>query len=110
MAKGDNKVARLTGPELERLGEEGAVRLELTAGIPTWEAFPGLRHQKMIDLIRPSIEPAESSTSAVGCGCFHYSDVQVRFKDGSFKRPDIAIFCTEPPDQDDALTMIPQAV
>jgi Uma2 family endonuclease len=28
----------------------------------------------------------------------------------SLKRPDIAILCTDPPDQDDALTIIPDAV
>ncbi|MEI7646281.1 MAG: Uma2 family endonuclease [Chloroflexales bacterium] len=34
----------------------------------------------------------------------------VRFPDGSLKRPDIAIFCTPPPMQDDALTLLPVAV
>jgi Uma2 family endonuclease len=108
MAKGDNKVARLTGPELERLGEEGAVRLELTAGIPTWEAFPGSRHQCIIDRIRASIHPSPNAES--DCSCNHFSNVLIRFKDDSLKYPDIALFCTAPPDQDDALTMIPQAV
>ena len=95
-------------PDLDQLVEQGLVRLEMTAGIPTWEVFPGYRHQRMIDRIRATIEPvAQSETS---CGCVHASDVLIRFRDGSQKRPDIAIFCTEPPDQDEALTLIPEAV
>src|SRR5437868_6708156 len=95
-------------PDLDQLLREGAIRLEITAGIPTWEAFPGSRHQRMIDRIRVSIKSVQGSTNA--CPCAHLSDVLIRFHDGSLKRPDIAIFCEEPPDQDEALTVIPQAV
>jgi Uma2 family endonuclease len=98
----------LNVPDLEQLVRDDSVRLEITGGIPTWEAFPGSRHQRIIDRIRASIQPA--STNEGGCSCDHLSDVLIRFKDDSFKRPDIAIFCTAPPDQDDALTVIPQAV
>lgn len=35
-----------TIPDLEQLLREGAIRLEITAGVPTWEAFPGTRHQR----------------------------------------------------------------
>lgn len=88
---------------------EGAIRLEITAGVPTWEAFPGSRHQRMIDRIRASIAPiADGATEP--CTCAHLSDVLIRFQDGSLKRPDIAIFCAEPPEQDEALTVVPQAV
>ena len=95
-------------PDLDQLLREGAIRLEITAGIPTWEAFPGSRHQRMIDRIRASIEPVPESMKA--CGCAHLSDVLIRFRDGSLKRPDIAIFCTEPPEQDEALSFAPVAV
>ena len=95
-------------PDLDQLINDGAIRLEITGGIPTWEAFPGVRHQEMIDLIRASIELLPNSTT--GCPSVHYSDVLIRFKDGSLKRPDIAIFCTRPPRQDEALTIIPEAV
>lgn len=30
--------------------------------------------------------------------------------DGSLKRPDIAIFCREPDEQDEAITLVPEAV
>lgn len=94
--------------DLDQLLRDDAVKLEITGGIPTWEAFPGLRHQEAIDLIRASIE--QVSGSATGCACAHYSDVLIRFKDGSLKRPDIAIFCAKPPRQDEALEIIPEAV
>ncbi len=95
--------------DLDQLLREGAIRLEITAGVPTWEAFPGSRHQRMIDRIRASIEPL-SSFGEHACACAHLSDVLIRFRDGSLKRPDIAIFCDEPPEQDEALTLVPQAV
>ena len=34
----------------------------------------------------------------------------IRFKDGSLKRPDIAIFCARPPLHDEALTIVPEAI
>jgi Uma2 family endonuclease len=94
--------------DLERLAHEGAVKLEVTGGVPTWEAFPSLRHQRLVDRIRATITPR--GTGSGDCACFHIADVYFRFPDGSLKRPDIAILCTEPPDQDDALTIIPDAV
>jgi Uma2 family endonuclease len=95
-------------PDLEQLVRDDSVRLEITGGVPTWEAFPGSRHQRIIDHIRASIQPL--STEEDGSSCDHLSDILIRFKDDSFKRPDIAIFCTPPPDQDEALTVIPQAI
>jgi len=95
-------------PDLDQLINNGAIRLEITGGIPTWEAFPGLRHQETIDLIRASISPTADSTT--GCSCAHYSDVLIRFKDGSLKLPDIAVFCARPPREDEALTTVPSAV
>ena len=94
--------------DVDQLLLDGAVRLEITRGVPTWEAFPGIRHQIAIDQIRATLQP--SPQSSAGCGCFHYSDVSIRFPDGSFKRPDIAIFCEHPPIQDEALTVLPCAV
>jgi Uma2 family endonuclease len=95
--------------DIEHLAEEGAIKLEITRGIPTWEPYPGVRHQVAIDLIRASIKPLDSSGDG-GCECAHFSDVLISFKDGSLKRPDIAIFCTQPAIQDEALTQIPDAV
>lgn len=95
--------------DLDQLLREGAIRLEITAGVPTWEAVPGSRHQRMIDRIRASITPLPDQ-KAGACAGAHLSDVLIQFQDGSLKRPDIAMFCDEPPEQDEALTIVPQAV
>ena len=84
------------------------IRLEMVGGIPMWEASPMYRHQKAVDRIRATIEP--SSKTDDGCDCIHAADVYVFFPDGSFKRPDISIFCQEPEDQDEAIRMVPEAV
>ena len=42
--------------------------------------------------------------------CYNLSDASLVFPDGSFKRPDIAIFCVEPPDIDEAWDQVPEAV
>lgn len=91
-----------------RIGEEAGVKLEIAGGIPTWEAFPSLRHQRHVFRIQNSIRPVAGDGS--GCGCVHAADVYVRFPDGSLKRPDISIFCREPEEQTTAVTMIPEAV
>lgn len=88
------------------------VRLEYVRGRTKWELSPTLRHQKTIDRIRSSIGRAGGAGGGSGCGCHSCSDVLIRF-DGpepSFKRPDIAIFCEEPPDTDHALDVLPAAV
>lgn len=95
---------------LEMLVQNGLVRLERTAGIPTWEPMPGARHQKTIDRIRATIRPAVTKNDSVTCPCIHLSDVLVKFPEGSFRRPDIAVFCQDPPEVDEALTMLPVAV
>jgi Uma2 family endonuclease len=38
------------------------------------------------------------------------ASVYVRFPDGSYKRPDIAVFCREPEELDEAITLLPEAV
>jgi Uma2 family endonuclease len=95
-------------PDLDLLLRDGAVKLEITGGVPTWEASPGSRHQWMVYHIQTSIRPSPENDR--GCECAHLSDELTRFRDGSLKRPDIAIFCSTPPIQDEALTLIPQAV
>ena len=91
--------------------EELGVKLEIMGGLPIWEAHPVWRHQKAIDRIRATIMPIPSvSPLPKPCACIHASDVYISFPDGSLKRPDIAIFCAEPPDDDEAITLIPEAV
>ncbi len=87
--------------------EELGIRLEIVAGLAIWEAHPSYRHQKAVDRIRASISlPTTSSL----CACVHVSNVYVQFSDRSLKRPDIAVFCREPAELDDAITLVPEAV
>ncbi|MDX1934844.1 MAG: Uma2 family endonuclease [Capsulimonadales bacterium] len=85
--------ARLVA-EADRVG----FRLEMVLEVPTWEASPVFRHQAAVDRIRTSIRNV------------NYADVQIRFPDGTRKRPDISIFCREPEEQDTEITLIPEAV
>jgi len=82
------------------------IRLEIIAGLPVWEASPAARHQKALFRIQTSFQPLPDS----GCSCFTLADTLIRFPDGSLKRPDIAVFCQEPPDTDEALECLPEAV
>ena len=91
--------------------DELGIRLEIVGGLPIWEPYPVYKHQKAIDRIRATI-----AASAAGeardqpCGCVHTSDVYIRFPDGSLKRPDIAMFRTEPDETDEAIAIVPEAV
>ena len=86
------------------------VRLEYVRGRLKVEASPASRHQKTIDRIRIALKPTPGVDA--GCDCHSLADTLIRFPDpdGSLKRPDIAIFCDEPPDSDEALDVLPAAV
>ena len=86
--------------------EELGIRQEVVSGLPIWEAAPALRHQRAVDRIRATIAPRTGTS----CACMHVADVYVSFPDGSLKRPDISIFCKEPAELDDAITLVPEAV
>ena len=91
-----------------RLGETFGVKLEVVGGIPIWEASPSYRHQNHVFRIQSSIRPTD--LPGIGCGCVHVADIYVRFPDGSLKRPNIAVLCTKPDEQAEAVTMLPEAV
>ena len=92
--------------------DELGIRLEFVAGLPIWEPHPTYKHQKAVDRIRATIVRTPSSDEGVDprCECIHASDVYISFPDGSLKRPDIAIFCREPEEEDEAITLVPEAV
>ncbi|MCP4397834.1 MAG: Uma2 family endonuclease [bacterium] len=91
--------------------EELGIRLEIVGGLPIWEAHPVWKHQKAIDRIRATIQVDSARVEASPpCSCIHASDVYVSFPDNSLKRPDIAIFCQEPEEEEEAITLIPEAV
>jgi Uma2 family endonuclease len=86
------------------------IRLEYVRGRLKVEASPAVRHQKTAKAIEASLRPSGGQSD--GCACYSLQDVLIRFPDGdhSLKRPDIAIFCAEPPDTDEALDVLPVAV
>lgn len=90
--------------------EELGIRLEMVGGLPIWEPHPVWKHQKHVDRIRASISRIEADKSKSDCTCVHAADVYVSFPDGSLKRPDISIFCREPDEEEEAITLIPEAV
>jgi Uma2 family endonuclease len=94
-------------PNFLRADELG-VRLEIVGGLPIWEAHPVYKHQKAVDRVRASIKPSDPKNPV--CECVHVADVYVSFSDGSLKRPDISIFCREPNEEDEAITLVPEAV
>jgi Uma2 family endonuclease len=98
-------------PHLLRANELG-IRLEIIGGLPIWEPHPVWKHQKAIDRIRATIEkiPGSSILNKKDCSCIHISDVYISFPDGSLKRPDISLFCQEPEEEEEAVTLIPEAV
>lgn len=88
--------------------DELGIRLEIVAGLPIWEPAPVPKHQKAIDRIRASIiKPPPGSRECEGV---HTGNVYIGFPDGSLKRPDIAIFCREPQEEEEAITLVPEAV
>ena len=95
-----------TFEHLVEMADDVGVKLEITNGIPTWEAFPGPRHQKAVGRIFATFE----RSGQTDCGCFQMLDTYIKFPDGSIKRPDIAVFCEEPPDIDQAYEAVPEAV
>lgn len=94
--------------DILRRADEVGIKLEIVNGLPIWEAHPAYRHQRHVERIAQTIRPVETTT---GCKCIHALDIYIQFPNG-IKRPDISIFCEEPPEeqQDEALTIIPEAV
>lgn len=86
--------------------DESLVKIEMTAGVPTWEAMATPRHQRILGEIFENVR----RTGESDCGCHRYLDTYIRFADGSFKRPDLALYCVRLPDTDVATEVLPQAV
>lgn len=104
-------MAAISEELLERLvaaADHSEVKLQMTDGMPTWEAMPGVRHQRIILNVWSSVRRLQGGQS--DCGCHAVVDVYVRFPDGSFRSPDVAIYCEQLPDVDGATDRVPVAV
>jgi len=90
--------------------EDLGVRLEIAGNLPIWEASPLYKHQKAVDRIRASI--TKSGVEKDSCDCVDAADIYIQFPDGSLKRPDISIFCREPPEdeQEEVIKIVPEPV
>lgn len=88
--------------------DEFGVKLEVMGEDYVWEFFPSPLHQSIVKEIDRSVRPR--TTESGGCDLFTLSNAYIQFGQGSFKRPDIAIYCTEPPLTRQALRVLPEAV
>ena len=91
--------------ELLRADELG-IKLEIAGNLAIWEASPVYKHQKAVDRIRGSFKKMASKD----CACLDIADVYVSFPDGSLMRPDISVFCIEPPEEEEAIKQVPEAI
>lgn len=91
----------------ERLiqADEAGVRLEIEQGRTVWEFFPSIAHQHVIQEVFLSVRKL-----GTGEGCFRYLDAYVQLADGSIKRPDLALYCTQPPLTTEVARVTPGAV
>ena len=93
--------------EIERSAHDPKIKLEFINGLSIWEASPVYSHQKKtLDIQLSLLNHARQA----GCACIPIADTTILFPDGSLKRPDIAVYCSEPAGQDKALTLLPEAV
>jgi len=88
--------------------DEHGVRLETIGDLHVWEMFPSPLHQGVIRKIDRSIKPDPRTGN--GCGCFTLSAAYLELPDGSLRRPDLMVFCSEPVLTREALTVVPEAV
>lgn len=89
--------------------DEFGVKLEVEGAAQRWEFFPSAMHQSVIRAIDRGIKPLVKASGGA-YDCYTLSDFYLRLKDGSLKRPDLAIYCKEPEMTWDALDVIPGAV
>lgn len=106
-----NAMSDLTPESLQaalEAAEEAMIKIEMVGGMPVWEAMPGPRHQRLVVAILNSVR--RTGAYSGDCGCHALTDVGVKFQDGSFKRPDVAIFCEAPDEELPSVELLPEAV
>jgi Uma2 family endonuclease len=106
--------APLMNPQMLRQAlldaDEAGYRLEIISGLGVWEAHPGIKHVRANRRIERSLRPDPEAEGQGGCECVAYTDLYVLFSDGSLRRPDVAVFCREPEEEDGATQLVPEAV
>jgi hypothetical protein len=89
--------------------DEQGYRLEIIDGLGVWEVHPARRHIEAEARIERSVRPNPAKPNP-DCGCHVYRDLYVKFPDGSLRRPDVAVYCRVPEEEDEAVTLKPEAV
>ena len=85
------------------------LNIEIAGGLPIYELAPSMVHQEDLGEIYKGVRRGPRAVES-GCGSFARFDALIRFPDGSYRRPDISIFCTRPPRTRAAATQVPTAV
>lgn len=85
------------------------LNIEIAGGLPIYELAPSMIHQEDVFEIAKTIRKGPRAAEG-GCGCHVAPDALIRFPDGSYRRPDISVFCTRPPRIRAAATLVPTAV
>ena len=94
---------------VEEAAREAGLKIEIAGGLPIFEMMSSHKHNDdLLDISRAIRKGPRAEES--GCGCFVSFDVTIRFPDGSYRRPDLSIFCTRPPRVRLAGTQVPTAV
>jgi len=83
-------------------GEELGLRMEASETGIVWEAMPAIRHQELALAAFWAIQ--------LDGECFRALDPSVRFASGTVKRPDVAIFCKRPAEEEGFVHAVPEAV
>lgn len=78
---------------------EKGLKIEIASGLPIFELAPSPMHNLDLQEIAKTVRK--------GHVCWN---VTIRFPDGSYRRPDISIFCARPPRVRKAGTQVPTAV
>lgn len=93
--------------EAMQAAENLGIKLESQGDLLLWEVMPSPAHTKAVQRVQNSIALPQDGS---GCGCFAYQDMYVRFPNGDHLRPDLALYCEEPPDTQEACRLLPLAV
>lgn len=114
VTESEKKPAFVAIPSTEELDDELHIRAYGTKWSIEWEAAPSWNHQLAVDTIRDTLHAPGADS---GCDCFDIADVDIWFAEGTWRRPDISIWCHKPelpPEPEGegarALTIIPDAI
>ncbi len=94
---------------LEEAARDAGIKIEVAGGLPIFQVAPSIIHQEDVFDIAKAIHKGPRAAEA-GCACYVAFDALVQFPDGSYRRPDISIFCVRPPRVRAAVTQVPTAV